>query len=85
MGTSIIGGANATNQTTTSSELKEIVFSEDSLKHIDTEEAINLQKEFVFKPETKKSVKETKKGTTSVVNVSMPTDRFKGKRHKDII
>lgn len=66
-------------------DINEINFSEDSLKFIETDESRKTGLEFVYKSETKKSLGDTQNGTTSVVSVSMPTERFKGKRYHDHI
>jgi len=70
---------------TGASDLVEINFREDDLKFIATDENRRNESDFVYKSETKKTLKDTQKGTFSVVNVSMPTQRLKGKRYHDHI
>ena len=70
---------------TGAADLVEINFREDDLKFIATDENRRNESDFVYKSETKKALKDTQKGTFSVVNVSMPTQRLKGKRYHDHI
>lgn len=71
------------NKTNNKVEVTQINFSEDQLRFIETDQSRKTENDNVYKNKINKTLKDIDTGTTSVVNVSMPTDGYRGKRYQE--
>ncbi|EAR99239.1 SART-1 family protein (macronuclear) [Tetrahymena thermophila SB210] len=70
-------------QKSNKTEISQINFSEDQLRFIETDQNRKTENDNVYQNKISKTLKDIDSGTTSVVNVKMPTDGYRGKRYQE--